>query len=1090
MLAGARARAAGPVREAARLHPAPRPTRLAAARRDAEPAPARLHEGLRPGGRRGRAGSAPTPPTGLGALRAIEVTVLHPTERVAARLRPPPAAAEPTSTRPVAPRSQDATDALVRTAIGPAAAATLGRLYGGHPARQRRPRAVRDPGGRRRPGRDRRVDVWPDGVVAAARSRSRAGSRTARGSRSAGTSCPSTRRTARTSAFHHAAASVELAFPSPYRLHAPTDAARRRPAARDARAGVTSTRSMEAFETSCSRSTTGPRRRAAADRHRRRPADIVTCQRRSPPAAQRGSDGGEPAIGGEAAPASDASRGRRSSTSSRTPTGTASGTSRSRCSGCGSSSSSTSCSTRWRPTTGCASRSTARSATVDDYLEVRPEGRAADPAADRRGPPRDRAVADPDGRVPRVGRDDRPQPRARLAPRPRRSGRRCAVGYLPDMFGHIAQMPQILRRAGHRATPSSGAASRAAIDRHAFTWRSPGRLGRRRPSTWSAATATARTSSTSPTGSPASSPRYVARPASVLRRRSILAMYGTDHAVPLPRLADLVDGVNAARRRHRRPARDAAPTYIERDDRRRPGPDAVRRPGPASCAPGARANMLMDVISARVDMQGRVRPRRAAPGALRRAAGRAPRRRPGRSGSSSSPGGGVVDNSAHDSICGCSHDAVVAQVLVRFAEAEQIGRGRAGRGAAGRSRRRRAGRPGASSTRRRTSATDLVELDLPSRATGSAVELALADGRRVPTQLVERPETGRSPSSRCRPPRSRSSSPGGSTAASCSAAQLDGHASLERRRGAAPRRGSTIARRRVRRPAASLDVDGAARRGRRRRPRPIPTSLAVSVVQRRPATAPRARCPAPAARLAPWSHAVEAAAATAASSRRRVRSSARAGSLPTASSAVAVADDGTLTVSGGGVDAARASAASSTAATSATPTTTDRRRPDTARRARRSVVVTGRSSPRAASRRDRGRPPLRLAGRARRRRGRARERRPRPDRGRDERRAARRRAVRPRRGRVRRTGRDDHRVRWHMPARPTRRPLLRRGPVRGRRARPDRRGRPRRGAAADASRPAASSQSPARRSCSEHITEYELVDGPRAGPDACSARPA
>jgi alpha-mannosidase len=35
----------------------------------------------------------------------------------------------------------------------------------------------------------------------------------------------------------------------------------------------------------------------------------------------------------------------------------------------------------------------------------------------------------------------------------------------------------------------------------------------------------------------------------------------------------------------------------------------------------------------------------------------------------------VVDNSAHDSICGCSHDAVVAQVLVRFAEAEQLGRG-------------------------------------------------------------------------------------------------------------------------------------------------------------------------------------------------------------------------------------------------------------------------------------------------------------------------------------------------------------------------------------------------------------------------------
>jgi alpha-mannosidase len=32
----------------------------------------------------------------------------------------------------------------------------------------------------------------------------------------------------------------------------------------------------------------------------------------------------------------------------------------------------------------------------------------------------------------------------------------------------------------------------------------------------------------------------------------------------------------------------------------------------------------------------------------------------------------VIENSAHDSICGCSIDPVVAQVLVRFAEAEQI----------------------------------------------------------------------------------------------------------------------------------------------------------------------------------------------------------------------------------------------------------------------------------------------------------------------------------------------------------------------------------------------------------------------------------
>src|ERR1700738_4461529 len=48
-------------------------------------------------------------------------------------------------------------------------------------------------------------------------------------------------------------------------------------------------------------------------------------------------------------------------------------------------------------------------------------------------------------------------------------GGAMTVGYLPDMFGHIAQMPQLLRQAGFehtvvwRGVPS-------AIDRNAFWW--------------------------------------------------------------------------------------------------------------------------------------------------------------------------------------------------------------------------------------------------------------------------------------------------------------------------------------------------------------------------------------------------------------------------------------------------------------------------------------------------------------------------------------------------------------------------------------------------------------------------------------------
>src|SRR5258708_6303193 len=48
-------------------------------------------------------------------------------------------------------------------------------------------------------------------------------------------------------------------------------------------------------------------------------------------------------------------------------------------------------------------------------------------------------------------------------------GRAMEVGYLPDMFGHIAQMPQLLRLAGlEHAVVWRGVP--AAIDRTAFWW--------------------------------------------------------------------------------------------------------------------------------------------------------------------------------------------------------------------------------------------------------------------------------------------------------------------------------------------------------------------------------------------------------------------------------------------------------------------------------------------------------------------------------------------------------------------------------------------------------------------------------------------
>ena len=88
---------------------------------------------------------------------------------------------------------------------------------------------------------------------------------------------------------------------------------------------------------------------------------------------------------------------------------------------------------------------------------------------------------------------------------------------------------------------------------------------------------------------------------------------------------------------------------------------------------GARANVLMGVASARIDIKqaaGRAETmleRYAEPlTALHvdQAAWPEPFLR--------LAWGKVIENSAHDSICGCSIDPVVDQVLVRFAEAEQI----------------------------------------------------------------------------------------------------------------------------------------------------------------------------------------------------------------------------------------------------------------------------------------------------------------------------------------------------------------------------------------------------------------------------------
>jgi 2-O-(6-phospho-alpha-D-mannosyl)-D-glycerate hydrolase len=307
-----------------------------------------------------------------------------------------------------------------------------------------------------------------------------------------------------------------------------------------------------------------------------------------------------------------------------------------------------------------------QAATIDDYLEVRPE---AEPLLRRLIAERRLAIGPWQILLDEflVSGETIVRNLALGWARSEALGGAMAVGYLPDMFGHIAQMPQILRRAGiGQAVVWRGVP--AAITQHRFDWRAPdgsvvdteyliGGYGNGAylfdvPDRFGAKVA-----------------EYCRQYADFYGRQSLLAMYGTDHAVPSARLADLVDAVNAGDGA----AHVRMETLADYMGSRATSAAAVQG-WTGELRSGARANMLMNVVSARVDVKAaaaraeRLLERYAEPLTALHGAAWPERllelawRR-------------MVDNSAHDSICGCSHDAVVGQVLGRYAEAEQIGRG-------------------------------------------------------------------------------------------------------------------------------------------------------------------------------------------------------------------------------------------------------------------------------------------------------------------------------------------------------------------------------------------------------------------------------
>jgi alpha-mannosidase len=306
------------------------------------------------------------------------------------------------------------------------------------------------------------------------------------------------------------------------------------------------------------------------------------------------------------------------------------------------------------------------------------------------------------------------------------------VGYLPDMFGHIAQMPQILAGAGlTHACVFRGVPER--VHRHAFAWQAPdgttirtqylpGGYGNAAGLMDDAAQVTRRAGDLAD--------RLAEwRPAG--DDTPVLAMYGTDHAAPAPDAPDLLATADLAGTRLRL---GTLAEYFATQPATVDGLPVVR----GELRSHARANILPGVISVRAH--------------LKQAMNRAERRveRYAEPLAALTHDGSVqrfldmawtrlIDASCHDSVTGCGCDETAEQVAARLAEADQLGR--AVCDLVGARLSTAVPRDGYLLFNPTPAArTALVCLDVETPADG-AVTLADAAGRRVATQVLDRNRT-------------------------------------------------------------------------------------------------------------------------------------------------------------------------------------------------------------------------------------------------------------------------------------------------------------------------------------------------------------
>jgi mannosylglycerate hydrolase len=254
-----------------------------------------------------------------------------------------------------------------------------------------------------------------------------------------------------------------------------------------------------------------------------------------------------------------------------------------------------------------------------------------------------------------------------------RFGGAMPVGYLPDMFGHVAQMPQILAAFGFA---------------HAVVWRGVPAAVDRSGFWWEALDGTTVRAEYLPQGYgngsalPDDAKAFVRAVAAFAELWSdlvvgpVLWMNGTDHQMPQPWLGRVVAEANEIQD-------ELDLRIVSLAEHLAAAPTDGLPTWRGELRSGARANLLMGVVSNRVDV------RRAAAQAERALLAGAeplsalflpPDRWPGRL--LDQAWRNVILNAAHDSVCACSIDDVCTAVLVRYGEAADIGSGLADRAAA------------------------------------------------------------------------------------------------------------------------------------------------------------------------------------------------------------------------------------------------------------------------------------------------------------------------------------------------------------------------------------------------------------------------